>query len=127
MNSSPSEQPEAARIRSVYKRRSKTNANRYSLFDRAYFLLELELQQATVELLMRFHFSDVDSLRVLDVGCANGRWLRYFIQWGARPENLHGIDLMQERIEIGKSLCPASVTLGATMRANFALAIRCST
>ena len=49
--------------------------------------------------------------RILDVGCGRGFWLRQFIQWGAKPENLFGIDLLEERIQEGKQLCPLGVTL----------------
>ncbi len=37
-------------------------------------------------------------LRILDVGCGGGGWLRYFVELGADPEHLHGVDLIEERV-----------------------------
>lgn len=37
--------------------------------------------------------------RVLDVGCGGGNILSGYQEWGARPENLFGVDLMPARIE----------------------------
>ncbi len=38
-------------------------------------------------------------------------WLREFIKWGARPENLTGLDLLPDRIQAAKSLTPPGVCL----------------
>lgn len=54
---------------------------------------------------------DLQTKRILEVGCGTGYWLRQFIQWGARPENLTGADLLSERIEKARDLCPAGVRL----------------
>lgn len=35
--------------------------------------------------------------RILDIGCGNGDVLASFAQWGARPQNLFGVDLLAER------------------------------
>jgi len=49
--------------------------------------------------------------RILEIGCGTGHWLRALIQWGARPENLVGIDLLDERIGEARRLCPQGVEL----------------
>ena len=33
---------------------------------------------------------------ILEMGCYTGYWLGEFVKWGARPENLTGIDLFAE-------------------------------
>jgi SAM-dependent methyltransferase len=65
---------------------------------------------------------DLSSKRILEVGCGTGYWLRQFIQWGARPENLFGTDLLPERIEKARELCPPGVHLecGDASRLTFA-------
>lgn len=45
-------------------------------------------------------------MRILDVGCGAGGELRNFIRYGALPENLYGIDLLPDRIELAKRLSP---------------------
>jgi ubiquinone/menaquinone biosynthesis C-methylase UbiE len=45
------------------------------------------------------------------LGCGKGFWLRQLIQWGAKPDNLFGIDLLEERMQEGRELCPPRVTL----------------
>lgn len=40
--------------------------------------------------------------RILDVGCGGGGILSGYQDWGARPENLFGVDLMAARIEDAK-------------------------
>ena len=61
------------------------------------------------------------SFVVLDVGCGNGPLLRNLIHWGARPENVFGLDLQEERIATARELLPNSVTLtsGSATRLDF--------
>jgi ubiquinone/menaquinone biosynthesis C-methylase UbiE len=40
------------------------------------------------------------------VGCGSGGVLRNFIKYGATPENLYGMDLLTDRIEIAKKTSP---------------------
>jgi SAM-dependent methyltransferase len=53
----------------------------------------------------------LDGLRLLDIGCGEGGWIRRFIHWGARPELIFGIDAIEERIAEARHLTPAGVTL----------------
>src|SRR6267378_897080 len=105
-------QDEASRIRAAYARRKYAiPKDRYSFFKNETLLAHVELQQRLVRLLRRFQHTDLEGDKVLDVGCGTGFWLRQFVQWGARPENLFGIDLLQERIEQGRKLCPQGIAL----------------
>ena len=42
---------------------------------------------------------DLSALRVLDVDCGNGGFLRQLIEWGASPAHLTGAGLQQERLD----------------------------
>lgn len=45
---------------------------------------------------------DLAALRVLDVGCGTGGFLRQLIDWGADPANLTGTELLPDRIELAR-------------------------
>jgi len=49
--------------------------------------------------------------RVLDVGCGDGRWLRTFLEFDAKPADLNGIDISDERFEIGRGKNPSIVLM----------------
>jgi ubiquinone/menaquinone biosynthesis C-methylase UbiE len=51
--------------------------------------------------------------RILDVGCGDGHWLRTFLEFGAQPADLFGIDISSERFDYGRSKNP-SITLMQT-------------
>lgn len=112
---SPSMDREVSRIRMAYARRAETiPENRYSVFNQSHHLSQLELAEAIIRLLRRSGVCDLKQWRVLDMGCGTGTWLRQLIQWGARPENLFGVDLLPQRIREARSLCPNSLTLLCT-------------
>lgn len=54
-------------------------------------------------------FLPLDTKHILEIGCGTGYWLRDFIEWGARPQNINGIDFLSERIDIAKQLYPEGV------------------
>lgn len=49
----------------------------------------------------------VEDASVLDVGCGTGGWLRRFVELGAKPENLTGLDLSENRIKLARTSNPA--------------------
>ena len=113
---------ERLRIEEAYRRRNQTvPVDRYSFLRQDNFLLHAELLGAILHRLRRSKINELASKMILDVGCGRGFWLRQFIQWGAQPSNLFGIDLLQERIADGKKLCPSGVALhcGDATRLNF--------
>jgi ubiquinone/menaquinone biosynthesis C-methylase UbiE len=50
---------------------------------------------------------ELTNLKILDVGCGYGSWLRYMVELGASPENCVGVDLSAHRIEIAKQKNPS--------------------
>jgi len=55
--------------------------------------------------------SDLSQAKILEVGCGTGYFLREFIKWGARPENITGIDLLEESVAYARTRCPPTVRL----------------
>jgi len=113
---------EISRIRSAYSRREQSGLQRrYSLSEPGN-ILRIEEVHRRMQFLIAAHLGpDLSTKRILEVGCGTGYWLRQFIQWGARPENLFGTDLLPERIEKARELCPQGVHLecGDASKLNF--------
>lgn len=59
-----------------------------------------------LDLLRRARMMPLDGTRILDVGCGAGKELIRFIGRGARPENLHGIEIQEELVSEAHALAP---------------------
>lgn len=105
---------EASRIRAVYARRQESGAEaKYAYWEPANLYLVQQLERVIVGVLHRQGLLPLGERRVLDVGCGDGFWLRFLLRLGARPQNLYGIDLLPDRIERGRDLCPGmDLTVG---------------
>jgi SAM-dependent methyltransferase len=101
---------EEARIRGAYARR-KEEDTRYSWFNPAYQFMVQQRERRLLALLSRCGFADLQSKKILEIGCGTGQWLRDFIKWGARPENVTGIDLLPDRVSKARELCPPAVRI----------------
>ena len=88
---------EEARIQMVYAHRQRYDA-RYSWFNPGHLFLVQERELRLLTLLQRHGFTLLDTYKMLEIGCGTGYWLREFIKWGARPENITGIDLLSDRV-----------------------------
>jgi ubiquinone/menaquinone biosynthesis C-methylase UbiE len=98
---------EVERIRQAYSRR--TDPAKYS--GPAHRLAIEELSQRLRSTLANRGYASLADARILEIGCGTGAWLRQFVDWGASPENICGVDLLSERIEKAKILCPAGIKL----------------
>ena len=56
-------------------------------------LMVQERERFLSKLLRSQGLTTLDQCRVFEAGCSTGYNLRLFVQWGAQPENLAGIDL----------------------------------
>ena len=103
---------EEERIAAVYARRAAPAVrSRYSFFNHGHLLAIQDRQRRTLRVLRREGFQPLEDKRILEVGCGDGHWIRDLIQWGARPKNLSGVDLLPDSIAEAEALCPAGVTL----------------
>ena len=110
---------EEARIRAVYAKRRDDNA-RYSCFNRAQLFMIQERERQTLISLHRHGVEQLAVKTILEIGCGTGYWLREFIKWGARPENITGVDLLVDRVAEARQLCPPSVTIRCESAADLA-------
>lgn len=103
---------EETRLKSVYERRkAEIPKERYSYSNAANLLGIQERERRVLALLAKHIKLPLEEMKILEIGCGTGFWLREFIKWGARPENIVGLDLMPDRLEECRRLCPAEVTL----------------
>src|SRR5690242_10075986 len=100
---------EEERIRLAYARRGPDP--RYSWFSRGNLWMVQRRERDVLDALRRNGVSDLSEKIVLDIGCGHGQWLADLIKWGARPENLSGVDLLPERIEAARARLPETVRL----------------
>lgn len=89
----------------------RENDPRYAWSNAGHLLAMQERERAVLGALRHAGYLPLGGKAVLEVGCGAGTWLRDFIRWGARPEDLAGIDLLAERVAEARQLCPAGVRL----------------
>jgi ubiquinone/menaquinone biosynthesis C-methylase UbiE len=101
---------EEARIRTAYAKREEADA-RYSWFSAGYQFMVQQRERRLLALLRRYDCENLAAKKILDVGCGTGQWLYDFIKWGARPENITGIDLLPDRVTRARRLCSPAVRI----------------
>ena len=77
---------------------NKAKSYDYPWLRRGYMMQFLEIERATVETVSKCTGGTLKERKILDIGCGAGGWIREFVKWGARPEDIYGIDAMASRI-----------------------------
>jgi ubiquinone/menaquinone biosynthesis C-methylase UbiE len=108
-NSPKTAEVEEARIRAAYAKRQRDS--RYSWFSPGHLFMMQERERRLLMLLRRHGCESLQVKKILEIGCGQGHWLREFIKWGARPENITGIDLLSDRVTEAKWLTPEAVNV----------------
>jgi SAM-dependent methyltransferase len=99
---------EEDRIRSTYAARAGEPCYAESAAGR--FLFQ-ERERAVLSALERHGFLPLSGLRILEVGCGTGKWLRDLISWGADPEHVYGIELLAASVTRARRLIAAAATV----------------
>ncbi len=98
---------EETRIHEAYAKRQKDP--RYSWFSPGHLFLIQEREREIFILLRKKGINSFDNMQFLEIGCGEGYWIRQFITWGARPQNIDAVDLLPNRVDEAKRLCPETV------------------
>lgn len=101
---------DAAHVRAMYAQRQADDP-RYSCFSPGHLYMIHERERRVLALLRRCGAAALSGKRILEIGCGSGSGIRDVIRWGARPEDVTGVDLLQDRIEAARRLCPSDVRL----------------
>lgn len=97
---------ELENITKRYERRKKIDSMLYSYFNAGNLFSVQSREREILNAFKKFGINPLEDKKILDVGCGVGGVLRDFIKYGAKPENLYGVDLLQDRIERAKYLSP---------------------
>ena len=88
------------RISAEYQRRAREiPADFYSWSRPANLLMHQQTARGCIRMLERASLFPLRGRSMADIGCGEGAWLLEFMQWGAEPASLCGIDLIPERIK----------------------------
>jgi ubiquinone/menaquinone biosynthesis C-methylase UbiE len=114
--SSESLKAEESRIKEAYARRR--SGDLYSRFNSAHLFMVQERERHFLSLLSRYGCAALEKKKILEIGCGTGDLLRDLVKWGARPENVTGIDLLPDRVAEAAHLCPKEMRIEQGNAAN---------
>jgi SAM-dependent methyltransferase len=98
------------RVRDAYARRTAKDP-RYSWSSRGHLFIMQQRERATLAFYEKHRGPDLALAEILDVGCGAGYWLREIMKWGASPERIHGVDLLDDRVREAKRLSSREMTI----------------
>jgi ubiquinone/menaquinone biosynthesis C-methylase UbiE len=95
------------RLRHEYAARAhRVNPDQYSMFNAGNLFLTQQRQRDTVDLLSRSGLTHLADQTVLEVGAGAGGVLLEYLLYGATAKNVHGIDLLMDRLQAGRRRLP---------------------
>jgi SAM-dependent methyltransferase len=103
----PDLEQEVRRVREVYSQRRERRVSewipQFNLYAR-YVLYERN--ELLVSVFRKLGVETLAGLRVLDVGCGSGTFLRYLFDFGAKPEDCFGVDVLEDTLHGAKHMNP---------------------
>ena len=99
----------AARVREAYARRTERDHDgRYDHWRPANLFIFQSRERAFLSLLGAAGRLPLAGQQLLDLGCGDGAVLRDLLRYGARADDLFGVDLLKERVERARELTPGA-------------------
>ena len=102
------EQDDLDRLREEYADREQRLAGSgiYSLYNPAHRFMVQSRSGEMLDMLGAEGIRSLDGLRILELGCGTGGVLLELISYGANPEELHGVDLLPDRVKAAHHALP---------------------
>lgn len=96
------------RLRAEYADREQrlADSDRYSFYNPAHLFIWQGRQRALLAMLRHWGYEPLNCYRILEVGCGRGDILHELLSYGAAPRELHGCDLIPERLKAARRLVP---------------------
>lgn len=93
--------PDLRRLQEEYLRRAAEQKTHdlYSPGNPAHNWMISDRRKNILDGLSKFGFGNLDDLRIMELGCGSGGVIKEFIQYGASPHRLFGVDLLLDRLE----------------------------
>ena len=102
--------PEQERIRSVYRSwLAQDRIAAYAWHRPDVMAQDAERQGVAGAMLVQTLGPDLSGVRVVDIGCGSGGFLRQLINWGADPARLVGTEYLPDRLEMARLRSAAGV------------------
>lgn len=98
---------EIERIRAEFQRRDRSIPPDFYAWHRPEIQYwQKQTARACTRLLENARALPLNHASIADIGCGAGQWLAEFVRWGAQATNLHGIDLLEDRIASARTRLP---------------------
>jgi ubiquinone/menaquinone biosynthesis C-methylase UbiE len=110
---------EEDRIKSAYANRCATSL--YSWFNSGQLFRIQQLERQILTILRSRGTYPLTDKTILEIGCGNGYWLREFVKWGGCPNNITGVDLLQDRVARARELSPQKIEIQCANATSLAL------
>jgi ubiquinone/menaquinone biosynthesis C-methylase UbiE len=98
---------EVRRIRGVYGQRASARPSEwiphFNLYGR-YVLYERN--EMLVSVFRKLKVNSLSGMKVLDVGCGGGTLLRYLFDFGVKPKDCFGVDVLEDTLRSARQLSP---------------------
>jgi SAM-dependent methyltransferase len=99
----------AARVRAAYARRARLGLDdRYKRWTPANLFIYQERERLLLSLLNDRGLLPLTNCRILDAGCGDGSLLHQLVGYGAGEADLHGVDLLPDRVDRARALMPTA-------------------
>ena len=113
---------EVRRIREVFAQRKQVRVSEWIPHFNLYMRYVLyERSGVLIGALRKINVKTLRGMKTLDVGCGGGTLLRYLYDFGAKPKDCFGIDVLEDALQGAKELAPnAGFSLASAARLPFA-------